>query len=146
MKLLVFLSLTLFFNDDIFAQEPPPAAVAEEGNKVLIDTLVELSRYDLLYEQIEENIISAYQQKYGWDQTMVDSLKSNLSFDSYGRQSRMYNAHVRYTREELEEKIIFYRSLSETEVIAEFPNLERMVVSNFKNEIEWACKKALKVE
>lgn len=82
MRIFLTCFLLLILSNLSFSQVPPPAPAEPKGDyKPLIDELVVLCRYDLLFEEIKERELKEYAAKYDWLYSEMEEYADKIQYD-----------------------------------------------------------------
>ncbi|WP_316827676.1 hypothetical protein [Pedobacter miscanthi] len=83
MKNLLLIAVFIFTFSIVKAQGPPAAAEATSSNKILIDELVEVTNYKVLFESACMIQIDNISKKNNWSNDKSEKTKAKLNFQDF---------------------------------------------------------------
>ena len=143
-KILIVLSIFIANSNYIFGQvqggPPPAAAEADKENEILIDELIAVCNYRLLFNQLKDSIINDFSKKNFWSESKIEEVRSMTKYEDFS-SDMYYNEFSSETKEELLQLLSYYKTIPKNELKKEFKNYNSMIIHNYTNSIVRSCRK-----
>ncbi|MNK29951.1 hypothetical protein D3C87_483560 [compost metagenome] len=132
MKNLLLIAFFIFTFSIVKAQGPPAMAEPTNSNKLLIDELMEVSSYKVLFERSCISQIDNISKKNKWTNDKLEKTKAKLNFQDF-KNFTVYNAFSSLTTEELKHFIAAYKSLKKRKIETKFFLFNPIISNNISN-------------
>lgn len=112
MKNIVFI-LTFFITPFVMAQEllpPPPPATPTADNKILIDKLIKVTKFENYFTNYCKKKIEQAAQENKWEDKKKQEIINSIHFEQF--VNTIYNTFALYSKEELIEITNLFKSLN----------------------------------
>lgn len=133
MKILILISFIVFGSLSYSQDFPPPPAesIAGKEEQVLIDVLLEISKFETYFIHRSTDRIEVMGFEKKWSEKEILVRKNKISYDSFIKQNNFYNLLSDFSKKELEELIEFSKKIndgySEPKVFFTTPLIERRI-------------------
>lgn len=129
-----------------FGQEelPPPAAMAPKSHEPLIDSLVEVMDYELIFGELKKEMIETFFKENDLDTHRKEQFFRDIRY--YEKRSMFYNVYGLESKRELEDLITEFRLYSDEEKISLIHRYKRIALSNYRNYIKYECEKIIEAD
>ena len=135
----ILLIVVLAISTIAFSQ-PPAADMANKEQEPYIDTLIDVSNFDLAFNLLRDSILQNFATENILDKDAIDNLKNKIQYDYSRFQGSAYNCFARKPVDELEQLISKYRKFDIQRLSPELKYLGRALLGNMENWIKYCIK------
>ncbi|HLP53815.1 MAG TPA: hypothetical protein VK151_02260 [Fluviicola sp.] len=142
MKIILFFIFTIIIGFNSFSQNPPPEELEPTAeNKILIDSLVKVSKFDQYFIEFCSNKIDRVGKVKGWSAEEILKRKSQVDFKAF-MDYTVYNWFASLTTQDLMDIISLMSRLNKNEKFSWYVftssdienNLDLFISSKYLNE------------
>jgi hypothetical protein len=96
---LFVISFLLFTAATLAQVAPPPMAMAEKSNIVLVDKIIEVTKHEQYFKTYCNQKVKAHALEHNWSAAKTNEILESIQFKNYN--STIYNSYAWYTTEQL---------------------------------------------
>lgn len=135
MKKIILLTTLVVSFSSLAQDEPPATAQAPKIHEHLIDSLVKVMDYELIFGELKKEVI----EKQNLKPDIKEIAYSDIQY--YEKPSIFYNVYGFESKKELEDLITEFLLYSDKEKINLIDRYKRVALINYRNYIKYECQK-----